>query len=294
MTLVLDISSPEELVEIISDRLWTLGVMAIEELPDEAGRSILRTTVGQDRLEAENRITGLLSDVLAGGLVHVRWHEMSNEIAETWRDFARPVMIDADLVIVPAWQASNDADHPSQATVITIEPGATFGLGDHPTTRASLHLLKRAVQHQITVLDIGCGSGILGIASLVLGARTAYGIDINPAAANVSTDNAKANGVADRWQVRVVDIDHRVIDELLEMYPDGFGVITANILAPVLIGLAPFFQRLLAVDGILIISGVLMGQFDHVRAALAPLAMIEECEVEGWAAVSFRRQSATP
>lgn len=273
--------------ELISDRLWTLGVMGIEELPGDTDRLILRTTLGNDRSDAEQRLNHLLNELDLGPDVSGTFHEMSDELADTWRAFAKPIFIGSDLVIYPAWLVQEALEVPAGVRVITIEPGATFGLGDHPTTQASLHLLRRVVQPSAAVLDIGCGSGILGIAALTRGARTAHGIDINPAADAISTANARANSVASQWSVGIGDLDDAMVDILLDDHPKGFDVITANILAPVLIGLAPFFQRLLASDGTLIVSGILTARFDHVSAALSPLKITDQVDLDGWSAVSF-------
>jgi ribosomal protein L11 methyltransferase len=200
------------------------------------------------------------------------------------------VPIGSDLVVVPSWIESPDDLDPSVTHIISIEPGATFGLGDHPTTRASLQLLRSRITPQSTILDVGCGSGILGIAALKLGARQARGIDINPASDVVSRVNAQSNGVAAQWQVRITELDDGVADELIHEFPKGFEVITANILAPVLISLAPQFLQLLSPQGTLIISGVLSGHFDHVCSALAPLVIVDECNIEGWSAVAFVRE----
>lgn len=299
MTLIVDISCPARLGDVLSDRLWSLGVMAIEEFHHDVGRVILRTTLGEDRAEAERTVAELVAsiiesddpasgDVSGDDDVAFAFHEISDAAAETWRDFARPIFIESDLVIVPAWIDRAGTNIPSDAEVITIEPGATFGLGDHPTTRASLQLLLRTLEPSMTVLDVGCGSGILGIAALVLGAERAYGIDINPASEAVSSQNARANNVASAWHVQVSDLDDAVVDDLLDAHPGGFDLITANILAPVLLSLAPAFRRLLADEGTLIISGVLTDTYDHVSAALTPMVVTDRVDLEGWSAVAYR------
>lgn len=298
MTLIIDISCPTRLGEIVCDRLWTSGVMGIEERHDVDGRVILRTTLGEDRIEAERIVTELLAHVAADDLsandeISYVFQDISNSATETWRDFAQPVHIEGELVIVPAWINREGLNVSPGARVISIEPGATFGLGDHPTTRATLQLLLRTFEPSMTVLDVGCGSGILGVTALVLGAERAVGIDINPAAEAVSTQNARANHVASTWHVQISDLDDAVVDELLDARPDGFDLITANILAPVLISFAPAFRRLLAEQGTLIISGVLTDKYDHVSAALTPLVGTDRLDIEGWSAVAFRHGTSS-
>ncbi|MFM1751334.1 MAG: ribosomal protein methyltransferase [Actinomycetota bacterium] len=290
MTLTVDISCPIDLVEVISDRLWHLGVMAIEELPADLDRAILRTTLGDDRAETERLLIQALSEFNLDDAVSFSFHEIDDNVANSWRAFSQPVRIGDDLVVVPSWIENPKDLDTSPTHVLFIEPGATFGLGDHPTTRASLQLLRSSITPQSTVLDVGCGSGILGIAALKFGARQALGIDINPASDAISQANAQANEVAEQWQVKITELDDDVAEDLLHQFPQGFEVITANILAPVLVSLAPQFLRLLSVQGTLIISGVLSGQFDHVSAALAPLVMVNQYDIDGWSAVAFVRE----
>lgn len=288
MTLIVDISGPKELSEVISDQLWVLGVMAIEEFTIGNNCVTLRTTLGEDRVEAERAVASIYDEFKSEGDISIVFQEISDASADTWREFAQPIFIESDVVIVPAWIDFDRSIIPTSTPVIAIEPGATFGLGDHPTTRASLQLLSRCLEPTMHILDVGCGSGVLGIAALVMGAKSALGIDINAASDSVSTVNARANAVASKWQVKITDLDDGVVDELLDLHPHGFEIITANILAPVLIRLAPAFHRLLAQVGTLVISGVLSGHFNHVTRALAPLAVTDQVDVDGWSAVAYR------
>jgi ribosomal protein L11 methyltransferase len=164
-------------------------------------------------------------------------------------------------------------------TVVRIEPGATFGLGDHPTTVLSIRALRAALQPGMNVLDVGCGSGVLAVTACVLGAGSATAIDISPAAPPVAIANAEANGVATRLRASITPLPE----------VDGpFDIVLANVLAPTLIGLAADLQRVLADDGALIVSGVLADRHDHVLAALAPLQTVERRTKEGWIALTLR------
>jgi ribosomal protein L11 methyltransferase len=168
-------------------------------------------------------------------------------------------------------------DGPAGTTVLTIEPGATFGMGDHPTTRLTLSAARRWVTPGCRVLDVGCGSGVLAIGTVVLGAASAVGIDIAPAAVPVTLANAAANGVH-------VDVSTTPLEEL-----DGdFDLVLANILAPALVALAPHLQRVLAPGGTLIVSGILEQTHAHVLEALAPLQAVATDTLDGWAAVTLR------
>ena len=204
-----------------------------------------------------------------------RFVEVDEAVADTWRAHAMPVHIDADLVICPAWVPFAAV---LGVTVLRIEPGSTFGLGDHPTTVLSMRALREALSDGATVLDVGCGSGVLAIGACVLGASRATAIDIAPASLATTRANATANGVAD-----LVEVSTTPLSEI-----DGvFDVVVANILAPTLIDLADDLRRVVAGSGMLIISGVLADRHDHVEAALAPLRRIRRATLDGWAAITL-------
>ena len=272
--LALVVAVPPGEVELASDVLWSLGVVAVEER--DAGDVVeLWTSLGDE--------TAALRSMLAEHLVGWPWRfvEVDERVADTWRDHAAPVKVDADLVVCPAW-VDYDAQHGE--TVVRIEPGSTFGLGDHPTTVLSLRALRGALFDGATVLDVGCGSGVLAVAACVLGAAHATGVDISPAAVPTTKANAEANGVADRVEVST--------SPLAEV--DGqYDVVVANILAPTLIELSDDLRRVVAPRGVLIISGVLAGRHDHVEAALRPLRTINVAEMDGWAAVTLGYESSS-
>jgi ribosomal protein L11 methyltransferase len=130
------------------------------------------------------------------------------------------------------------------------------------------------------VLDVGCGSGVLAVGAVLAGARSADGIDISPAALAVATANAQRNGVADSVWVGTTP---------LAEISSTYDVVVANILAPTIIELADDLTRVLADDGVLIISGVLADRFGHVVPALQPLRVRQVDEMDGWAAVTLGR-----
>lgn len=283
MTLTFVVECPATAAEMVSDRLWGLGVMAITEEGVREDRVRLRSSLGEDRQDIARRLQAALAEVADD--VQIDFEEIDDGVTETWRLFAQPVQVLPDLVIVPAW-LPRPAPVPG-TTVVGIEPGSTFGLGDHPTTRASLVALRRHLRPGGSILDVGCGSGVLGICALCCGARSATGLDINPSAAAVSQENARRNGVADAWSVAISDLDDTRSALLADRQPGGFDLVVANILAPVLLIMAPHLVGLLASDGALVVSGVLQNHYDHVSAALAPLREIDRIDIDGWSAVVF-------
>lgn len=258
--------------ELAADRMMTAGAFAVEER-DVAGRSDVVELRGSlaDALPVAVERLGALPDGWS-----VRIDAVDATPSETWRDHAAPIRVGDDLVIRPAWLAP--IGDPGSVE-IAIEPGAAFGLGDHPTTRLSAAAARRLVTPGATVLDVGCGTGVLAIVALRFGAARATGVDIAEAAVPVSLDNAERNGVAGRLTVSTATLDSL----------DGpFDLVLANILAPALVALAPELVRLTAPAGRLVISGVLAGRHDHVLAALAPMEVVSTDTLDGWAATELR------
>jgi ribosomal protein L11 methyltransferase len=262
MTLGVVVSPPASELELAADALWSLGAVAVEERDGE-----LWTSLGEDKPWVAAAMPSAWP---------YRFVEMDDAAADTWRQFARPTHVSPHLVITPSWV-------PYQAAVgervITIEPGATFGMGDHPTTVLTLQAIESMVRDDDTVLDVGCGSGVLAIAALMLGARRAVGIDINPASVEVSLANATANGVGDRLEVSNAP--------LVACPSADFDLILANILAPALIELSGDLKRCLKPGGHLVISGILATNYDHVLEALRPLKVVAIETSDVWAAVTL-------
>lgn len=281
MTLSVEIRTTPTEVEFVSDLLWSLGVVAIEEHWDPNGVVRLQTSLGDD-LEVVDQAMNSLPVVLDWSTKAV-----NETVANTWREFAQPTVIGRRIVIAPAWCAEQEVAEavaslpdPNQAVVIPIEPASTFGMGDHPTTMSSLLMIEKYLKSDDVLIDVGCGSGVLGIGALRLGAAQALGMDINPSCVAVSQENARLNQVSDRWSVTTEPV--AVI---------GFpaNIVVVNILAPALIELSGELKRLTRSDGVLIISGVLAEHYEHVAAALEPLREFDRIEQGGWAAVAFRR-----
>lgn len=261
-------------VEVVSDRLWSLGAGAIEERL-HADTVELRSCFGDD----PQTVCAHVGEALTGLGVVWRFESVDPAVAETWRSFVGITVVDELISVRPAWVAP--AASP-RAIDIVIEPGPTFGLGNHATTRASLQMLRAVIRGGDRVLDVGTGSGVLGIGAVLLGARTAQGVDITPASEAVVSDNARRNGVGDRVWASTASLE--------SLDPTGhrsFDVVAANILAPALIELAPQLIRL--TDRVLVLSGLLADRYQHVVDAMRPLRLDAVLEVDGWVALSLVR-----
>jgi ribosomal protein L11 methyltransferase len=267
-------------VELAADRLFQLGVTAVEERSsDVAGHAELWTEVG-DSDEAIAAAAGSLPPAWA-------WHTcvVDESVAGTWRQFATPIWVTDQLVVVPAWWAGS-IDLGS-AMAITIDPGAAFGMGDHPTTRLTLRAMIDELDRasEPSVLDVGCGSGILAIVAARRGARRVVAIDIATAAIEATVVNAAANGVS-----AMVDASTTGIAEL----DGGFDVVVANVLAPPLIAMATELRRVLAPGGALVVSGIRTDRQRRVLDALRPLVPVATTSDDGWAAVTLTHSGRIP
>ena len=170
-----------------------------------------------------------------------------------------------------------------------LEPGLTFGTGSHATTRLCLTALEQAVQGGEKVLDLGCGSGILSIAALKLGAASALAVDIDDKCLDVAYENAAMNGIGrDTYTVKVGDI---LSDEALRAeIGGGYDVVLANIVADVIIGLGPMVRSLLRENGVFLCSGIIDTRAEEVAGKLrqAGLEILDTRSSEGWYAYTCR------
>jgi ribosomal protein L11 methyltransferase len=265
----------EDEVDEVSGLVWDLGVSGVEEL--KFGNGSVELRIGCDGEVAE-LVIETLSD---------RWAVSAESVAadtglDAWREHAQVWRAGSNIVIVPSW-----LDAPPDVTaddlVLLIDPGHAFGSASHETTRLCLEAVAEFVTPGAVVADIGCGSGILAIAAVRLGAREAIATDISPDAIIATIENARCNDVAD-----VVDVSTATIDELDN---STYDLVLANIGAATLCSMAQGLVQITKSHGVLVLSGLLAEQIEVVGAALKEAgAVVDDVREDGeWRALVAHR-----
>lgn len=269
-TVVVIVASSD--ADLAADRLWMAGARAIEERRAGVdGDAVALVTVLSETDEVSLERLGELPPSWK-----VEFVDADDRPAETWRDHVVPIEVNERLIIRPAWLPSIERDG---CLDVAIDPAGSFGLGDHPTTRLSAATVDRLVKPGDRVLDVGCGSGVLGIVAARRGAVEVLAIDIAESAREATVANAERNGVADTVRARTTPIT--AVD-------GAFDLVLANILAPTLVAMADDLRRVTAANGALVVSGMLADRHEHVIEALHPLHVVARDLLDGWAVVVLR------
>ena len=290
----LQIPADPDNADQLEDLLMEMGADAVS-MEDAADQPLYEPDPGTTPLWSQTTVTGLFQsdrdiDQLCAD-VRDAWHQTSQQSLpdidvslvedkdweRAWMDDFQPLKFGERLWIVPSWHDAPDPD----AANLMLDPGLAFGTGTHPTTALCLEWLDGQDMRGKKVTDYGCGSGILGLAGLLLGADHVVGVDTDPQALDASRENARRNGVAD--------------DRLSLFLPEDepttqADVMLANILAQPLIGLAPHLAKLTRPGGDLVLSGILSHQARDVMAAYEPWFIMDEPEQrEEWIRLTGRR-----
>jgi len=266
-----------EQLELAQLRLWELGADGLEErdettlLRESAPGQVVVIAAFSDEAAAQYALKELREEY-AAEIIYVA----SEDWATEWRRGFSAQRIGKRLLLHPSWEPAQS--EPGDA-VLTIDPENAFGSGDHETTRLVLQMLEQRVAGGERVLDVGCGSGVLSIAAVRLGAAAAVAVDIDEDALVVARRNAEINGVASR-----IETSARPLQDI-----DGaYDIVLANIETRVLIHMPNQLQARIAPGGILVLSGILRGERDELLAAYAPMRL-EACLEDGeWCACLLR------
>lgn len=189
-----------------------------------------------------------------------------------WKKFFNPTPIGKKILIRPIWRDDYDA---KGRVILNIDPGLAFGTGNHETTRLCLEAIEKYMNEGDTVLDVGCGSGILAITSLLLGAEKAVGVDIDKVAVRTAKENAELNGVSGKFEA--------VEGNLTEKISGKYDIIVANIVADAIISLSKGVREFMTSDTVYIMSGIIDTRGDEVSLAVSEdFDIIERVEDNGW------------
>ena len=290
----LELPALPELEESLIWKLNALGIPRVAvrhrpEAPDQ--RQLVAWLPEADWPEPERRqleqALAPMAETFGLSLPPITWEQQDDEDwSLSWKQHWQADPVGARLLILPAW-LELPPEH-ADRLVIRMDPGSAFGTGSHPTTRLCLEAIEQLAEQRgtaeapdlgpIRVADLGCGSGILGIAALLQGASSVAAADTDSLAVRATRDNAVVSGFAERFSVQLGSVDR--LAELLEGRPAD--LLLCNILAPVIEALCPAFHTVLAADGLGLLSGLLVDQAPRLQQALAE---------EGWQAELTAQQS---
>ena len=230
----------------------------------------------ESRYAGVSRVKVYVEDSAAGRERLARWTEalgiepetrtMADEDWENnWKQYYKPIPVGEGLLVLPKWEPEPEGN---TRRVLKLDPGLAFGTGGHATTRMCLEFLEGLELDGARALDLGCGSGILGIGALILGCAECTGCDIDPKSPEAAADNAALNGIApERYHMYVGDV--LSVRRLRAKLGSGYDVVLANIVSDVIIPLAPYARECVRPGGRFIASGIIEGRQDEVAAAIA-------------------------
>lgn len=283
----------EDLAEDVSDALMDAGALSVSFL-DAGDQPLFEPPPGTTPVWAQTRVVGLFEE--GGDLAAIRsalggrfgderlrdWSEeaLADQVWErTWLEHFRPMRFGSRLWVCPTGFTVEETD----AVVMRLDPGLAFGTGTHPTTALCLEWLDAADLHGASVLDYGCGSGILGVAAALLGAARVHAVDIDPQALAATVENARQNRVGDRIEVALP----------WDLVDGESDIVLANILANPLMELADALRSRLRPDGRIVLSGILAEQADAVASVYARKGFEMEPAVlsEGWVRLAGVRRT---
>lgn len=267
--------------DVVSSVLWDAGATGLEErdattMDAAAGDGVTLVAHFDEEADALEAV-GLVTARFDGRFVPTVEHIVGDDWRERWKAFFHTTRVGERLVVRPSWE-THDAQEGD--LVIVLDPGQAFGTGTHETTRLVMRELEARVSGGEHVLDVGCGSGILGIAALKLGAARVVAVDVDPIAVRVTDENAEINGVA-------IEASTTPIEDVPGRYP----IVLANIRSPILIPMTESLVAHLTPGGVLVLSGLLAEEESEIRSVYDAHLRFDGVRRDGdWIALAYRSE----
>ena len=317
------IFTTSEGIEPLSGRLYQLGITGLEIEDEKDFKDFLENNKQywdyvDDELikekEGETEVIAYVSDNAAGhemlmairntvaemkqlddenefGRLEIHIDNMKEEDwANNWKKYFHQFYVD-DILIIPSWEDVKPSDEDKM--VIHIDPGTAFGTGMHETTQLCIRQIRKYVTEKTKILDVGCGSGILGMLALKFGAEHSVGTDLDPCAIDATYENMENNGISrDKYEVMIGNIiDDKAVQDKVGY--ECYDIVAANILAPVLVELTPVIVNQLKPGGIYITSGIIDDKEETVKEAVAKagLELIDVTYQGEWVCVTARKRN---
>ncbi len=308
-------------IEPLTGRMYNIGITGVEIDDEKDFNDFLENNKQYwdyvdesvaEKMRGETRVIVYVSDNAAG---HEMLKAVKNELSEmkaldtenifgrlemeidgireedwanNWKKYYHPIEIGKSILIKPVWET---LEKRTDRVVFDIEPGLSFGTGSHETTQLCLENLEKYIKPGMKVLDLGCGSGILSVIALLLGADSAVAIDIDPKAVDIAYENAARNGIdKSRYKVYAGDVltDTNIRKEIAK---NEYDIVLANIVADVIIALIPAAQKYIKADGVFITSGIISDRLEDVKEAMigSEFNILDISRRKDWASVTANK-----
>lgn len=288
----IEICDKDDFKEFLEDnhKYWDYVDEELEKLKEADTTITFYLTCGSDGIELLNAVRSSMVALKAldvnneYGSLDIKTENVKDEDwSEIWKQYFHPTPVGEKILICPEWEMS---DVTTDRTVFTVNPGMSFGTGSHPSTRFCLEEIERYVKDGDTILDLGCGSGILSITGILLGASSAIAVDIDSNATDAARSNLQLNKLSDDvYETYTGDI---ISDSQLRDKLGKHNIVLANIVADVIIAIAPFIRGFMNENAIFICSGIILERLEEVKQALNEngLKIINIKQDDDWAAIT--------
>lgn len=290
----IEISDKDDFIEFLENnrKYWDYVDEELEKLKDADTKITFYLSCGAAGIEQLNAVKASLAELKAldadgvyGSLEISTDNVKDEDWSEIWKQYFHPIPVGKKILICPAWETPKNTDG---RTVFTVNPGLSFGTGSHPSTRFCLEEIEENLKPGDSMLDLGCGSGILSVTALLLGASSAVAVDIDSNATDVAHSNLKLNKLTDEnYKTYTGDItsDKELRDKL-----GTHNLVVANIVADVIIAIAPYVREFMKPGATFICSGIILERLDEVKAALTQNGLTitkVKCD-DDWAAITAK------